>query len=71
MLYQSHRGDLYHAPENTMPAFVKAIEGKIFASLSASCPPAVPIVVCGEEIDKNIIDLFLYYGITKCEVVKE
>ena len=33
MLYQSHRGDLYHAPENTMPAFVKAIEGKIFASI--------------------------------------
>ena len=50
---------------------VKNCEGKIFASLSASCPPAVPIVVCGEEIDKNIIDLFLYYGITKCEVVKE
>ena len=33
MLYRSHRGDLYHAPENTMPAFSKAIEGNLFTYL--------------------------------------
>lgn len=49
---------------------VSKCKGKVFASLSASCPPAVPIVVCGEEIDENAIKCFSYYGIKECEVVK-
>lgn len=44
--------------------------GKILASVTVGCPPAVPILVCGEKIDKNAIDAFLYYGIDTCVVVK-
>ena len=36
--------------------------GCILARESVGCPPAVPIVVSGERIDKNAVDAFLYYG---------
>ena len=42
--------------------------GKILASPSVSCPPAIPIVVCGEVISKDAIELFKYYGIEKCYI---
>ena len=42
---------------------------KVLALDSVSCPPAVPIVVCGEKIDKNAIDCFKYYGIEEVTVV--
>lgn len=45
--------------------------GRILASPSVSCPPAVPIVVCGERIDHHALQLFQYYGIDACDVVKE
>lgn len=44
--------------------------GRILASPSVSCPPAVPIVICGERIDENALRLFRYYGIESCEVIK-
>ena len=44
-------------------------EGEILASLSLSCPPAVPIAVCGERLDGITLDLFRYYGIEGCRVV--
>jgi arginine/lysine/ornithine decarboxylase len=44
--------------------------GRILASVSVSCPPAVPVAVCGEIIDKTTIEMFKYYGINKCRVVK-
>ena len=50
---------------------VDEAEGGILHSPSVGCPPAVPIVVCGERIDKHAIDCFRYYGITSCYVVKE
>ncbi len=43
--------------------------GQILAAPSVSCPPAVPIAVCGEVIDKNTIELFKYYGIEKIRVI--
>jgi arginine/lysine/ornithine decarboxylase len=46
-------------------------EGRIQAEASVSCPPAVPIVVCGEEIDKASVNMLKYYGIKKCRVVKK
>ena len=49
---------------------VDKCNGKILASPSVSCPPAVPILVCGEVIDENAIERFKYYGIKKCRVVK-
>ena len=45
--------------------------GKALASASIACPPAIPILVCGEKIDENALELFKYYGIEKCRVVKE
>ncbi len=45
--------------------------GRILASMSVSCPPAVPIIVSGEIIDENAIKCFNYYGITQLTVVKE
>ena len=42
--------------------------GKIFSSCSIGCPPAVPILIPGEKIDKDAINLFKYYGIKKCRV---
>ncbi len=43
-------------------------EGKVLASENICCPPAVPIVVCGEKIGKDAIRLFEYYGIDRVSV---
>lgn len=45
--------------------------GRVLAAASVGCPPAVPIVVCGERIDDDAIDCFRYYGIETCTVTKE
>lgn len=45
-------------------------EGRILSSAAISCPPAIPITVCGEIISKDAIKCFEYYGIEKCRVVK-
>jgi arginine/lysine/ornithine decarboxylase len=44
--------------------------GRIASGISVSCPPAIPIVVCGELIDENAIENFKYYGIKQCNVIK-
>lgn len=44
--------------------------GRICASPTVACPPAVPIVVSGELISKEDIKLFKYYGIETVSVVK-
>lgn len=49
---------------------VECTEGKVLADLSVGCPPAVPILVCGEVVDKNAIDRFRYYGVNHIAVVK-
>ena len=43
--------------------------GKILASANISCPPAIPIIVAGEIIDKETIECFKYYGIEKCKII--
>ena len=45
--------------------------GRILAVPTVGCPPAVPIVACGERIDSHALKCFDYYGITECCVVKE
>ena len=50
---------------------VSECEGRICAELSFSCPPAIPIIMCGEQITSETIDLFNYYEIPECTVVKE
>jgi len=57
------------SPQERLPIY--ECEGRVLASASVPCPPAVPIVVSGEIIDKNAIELFEYYGIDSCVVVKK
>ena len=56
------------SPAETIP--VSESQGRILAAASVGCPPAVPIVVCGEKIDENAIRCFQYYGIETVSVVK-
>ena len=47
---------------------VEQCEGRILASASVGCPPAVPILICGERINAHAIDCFRYYGIQSVTV---
>ena len=44
--------------------------GRILSKPDTSCPPAVPILLCGERIEKEHLPLFRYYGIMDLQVVK-
>ena len=44
--------------------------GRVVASPTAGCPPAVPVLVGGEVVDQSAIALFEYYGYTTLRVVK-
>lgn len=55
------------SPSVELPA--EECEGKILAAAGVSCPPAIPIVVCGEVIDNSAVECFRYYGIMRCRVV--
>lgn len=46
-------------------------EGRILASPSVSCPPAIPIAVCGDLITADAVNCFRYYGVKKIDVIKE
>lgn len=67
-------------PEKTMsireallsPAETVLVEdslGRVLAAATVGCPPAVPILVCGERIDEKAIRCFRYYGMECCTVV--
>ena len=56
-------------PFETVPT--DRAKGRILASSSVSCPPAVPILICGEEIDDDAVEAFKYYGIQEVKVVAE
>lgn len=50
---------------------VESSLGRICASPTVSCPPAVPIVISGERITSEDIELFKHYGIETVNVIKE
>ena len=56
------------SPGQTVP--VEESLGRVLASPSVGCPPAVPIAVCGERIDENAIACFRYYGIGRVTVLQ-
>ena len=56
------------SPQELIP--IEEASGRICAAPSVSCPPAVPIVISGEEITQNAVELFRLYGIEKVAVVK-
>ncbi len=49
---------------------VNKAEGRVLAATTVGCPPAVPIILCGEVINKNTISIFEYYNIKECTVIK-
>jgi len=55
------------APRRMLSA--KESVGHILAMPTVGCPPAVPIVVCGERITEEALRCFTYYGISACAVV--
>ena len=55
------------APRETLP--LEMCEGRVLAASALSCPPCVPVAVCGERIDAVVIKRLRYYGFGKCEVV--
>ena len=56
------------APHETVD--VENAIGRVYAEITASCPPAVPIAVCGEEITEHTVEAFKYYGIHRVRTVK-
>ena len=46
-------------------------EGRICASVKVPCPPAVPIAVSGEIIDRRCVEMFRAYGIKTVLVVRK
>ena len=44
--------------------------GRICAAPTVSCPPAIPIVISGEEITPADVELFRFYGIDRVAVIK-
>lgn len=55
------------SPAECLP--VSECLGRVVTVSSVGCPPAVPIVISGEIIDREAIKCFEYYGIKKCNVV--
>ncbi len=55
--------------QETLP--VEACVGRVAAGITAACPPAVPIVVCGERIDADAANRLAYYGVRTCAVLPE
>ncbi len=45
--------------------------GRVCAAETVSCPPAVPIAICGERISDGMVHAFLACGITKVSVVMD
>lgn len=49
---------------------IEEAEGRILATASVGCPPAVPVVMCGQRISGGAVEIFKYYGIERCRVVE-
>ncbi len=56
-----------------LPRIVKTEDayGRIAHLSDTSCPPAIPVLICGEKIGKAEIRRLLYYGYETCQVVAE
>ncbi|MGN0477855.1 MAG: aminotransferase class V-fold PLP-dependent enzyme [Hominenteromicrobium sp.] len=54
------------SPHETVPS--GACVGRVLASANVSCPPAVPVAVCGERVDEAVLRCLRYYGVESCTV---
>ncbi len=59
--------EVLYAPRETVP--LSCAVGRILADMVLACPPAVPLVVCGERITEGAARLLAYYGVDVCCVV--
>lgn len=50
---------------------VTEAEGRVCAAETVACPPAIPIAVSGERINRQMIEQFLAYGIDTVLVVRK
>ncbi|MBQ8724619.1 MAG: aminotransferase class V-fold PLP-dependent enzyme [Oscillospiraceae bacterium] len=50
---------------------VREAEGRICAGVKVPCPPAVPVVISGEVIDRSVIETLEFYGIDDVMAVTE
>ena len=57
------------APRERIPAAESL--SHICGAPTVGCPPAVPIVVSGERIGPEALELFAYYGVRDVEVVRD
>ncbi len=55
-------------PRETIPAGEGA--GRILAAETVGCPPAVPLVMAGEEIPSSMAPVFAYYGMETLTVLQ-
>ncbi len=60
--------EAYFSSGEVLP--VEQALGHICRMPTATCPPAIPIVVPGERINEAAVECFIYYGIETVEVVK-
>ncbi|MCH5266937.1 MAG: amino acid decarboxylase [Lachnospiraceae bacterium] len=56
------------APGEEIP--VEEAVGRILGAETVSCPPAIPIAICGERITHEMVRLFQRYGISTVTVLK-
>lgn len=59
--------DAIFAPCEPIPTALA--EGRICGAPTVSCPPAIPIVISGERITREAVELFNSYGIDTVKVV--
>ena len=56
------------APRETMPAAQSL--GRVCGAPTVGCPPAIPVVVSGERIGPEALELFRRYGVEQVEVLR-
>lgn len=56
------------SPRERLP--LEACRGRVLAEPTVSCPPAIPVAVCGEVLDDAALTRMAYYGIEFCDVIK-
>lgn len=56
------------SPAETIP--VEEAADRILAQSTVGCPPAIPIVMSGERISQEAVQLMQYYGVEMCSVVR-
>ena len=57
------------SPRESLP--IDKCKGRILATAAVSCPPAVSLIVCGEEFNESVIQLCKKQGIRHCNVIAD